>query len=83
MVIPIITMIVINTKTTISNNNNNNNNNNNDDDDDNTIHHDAFPDMQCLASDKAACEESYLDACTNELHNVVVCSSSAQQSLGE
>ena len=34
--------------------------------------HDTFLHMQRLASDKAVCEESYLDACANELHNVVV-----------
>ena len=28
--------------------------------------------MQCSTSDKAVCEESYLDACANKLHNVVV-----------
>ena len=34
--------------------------------------HAGFLHMQCSTSDKAVCEESYLDACANKLHNVVV-----------
>lgn len=40
-----------------------------------TIHskyQDSFPCIRGLASDKAICEEAYLDACANELHNIVV-----------